>query len=267
MKRLLDGEETGDPVRVLMLGWEFPPFISGGLGTACHGLTRALARRDMEILFVLPTALGAEAGALPAAWPAEESAISRQPHGAITFKAVPSAITSPYVCTGAPARRQATARLPCQGSSCRCGRSSVPACRAPPGRASSGRRGRPCGVCTRRTPCSTHRRPRPLWASGPPPGRNATERRASLERTNAEADLWDTGKAAIAGDVSDAPSESAGAVAAGYRRERAARGTGDCLAVRLRGGQEGPVAEFASRACRPGQRPGSNACLYPHFGW
>jgi len=98
-------------VRVLMLGWEFPPFISGGLGTACQGLTRALARLDMEILFVLPTALGAEAGALPAAWPAEGSAISRQPHGAVTFKAVPSAITSPYVCAGG------AARLPCQGGS------------------------------------------------------------------------------------------------------------------------------------------------------
>ena len=96
-------------MRVLMLGWEFPPFISGGLGTACQGLTRALARLDMEILFVLPTALGAEAGALPAAWPAEGSAISRQPHGAVTFKAVPSAITSPYVCTGAAARGPAQA--------------------------------------------------------------------------------------------------------------------------------------------------------------
>jgi glycosyltransferase involved in cell wall biosynthesis len=97
-----------------MLGWEFPPFISGGLGTACQGLTRALARLDMEILFVLPTALGAEAGALPAAWPAEGSAISRQPHGAITFKAVPSAITSPYVCAGGAARRPALGG-PCQG--------------------------------------------------------------------------------------------------------------------------------------------------------
>ncbi|MEI6274080.1 MAG: glycogen/starch synthase, partial [Phycisphaerae bacterium] len=28
--------------RVLMLGWEFPPFITGGLGTACYGLTKAL---------------------------------------------------------------------------------------------------------------------------------------------------------------------------------------------------------------------------------
>ena len=37
-----------------MFGWEFPPHISGGLGTACYGMTRALARRGAEILFVLP---------------------------------------------------------------------------------------------------------------------------------------------------------------------------------------------------------------------
>lgn len=41
-------------MRVLMLGWEFPPFITGGLGTACHGLTRALDRRGVEVTFVLP---------------------------------------------------------------------------------------------------------------------------------------------------------------------------------------------------------------------
>lgn len=41
-------------MRVFMLGWEFPPFIAGGLGTACYGLTRALDRMGQEILFVLP---------------------------------------------------------------------------------------------------------------------------------------------------------------------------------------------------------------------
>jgi glycogen(starch) synthase len=41
-------------MRVLMLGWEFPPFITGGLGTACHGLTKALDRRGAEVTFVLP---------------------------------------------------------------------------------------------------------------------------------------------------------------------------------------------------------------------
>ncbi|MCL1985691.1 MAG: glycosyltransferase [Betaproteobacteria bacterium] len=41
-------------MRVLMLGWEFPPHISGGLGTACFGMTQALARTGTEIIFVLP---------------------------------------------------------------------------------------------------------------------------------------------------------------------------------------------------------------------
>lgn len=31
-------------VRVVMLGWEFPPEINGGLGVACHGLASALAK-------------------------------------------------------------------------------------------------------------------------------------------------------------------------------------------------------------------------------
>lgn len=37
-----------------MLGWEFPPRIAGGLGTACHGLTRALDRLGHEVCFVMP---------------------------------------------------------------------------------------------------------------------------------------------------------------------------------------------------------------------
>lgn len=41
-------------MRVVMLGWEFPPYISGGLGTACYGLTKALDRAGHEVLFVLP---------------------------------------------------------------------------------------------------------------------------------------------------------------------------------------------------------------------
>jgi len=41
-------------MKVLMFGWEFPPHLSGGLGTACYGMTRALASRGTEIFFVLP---------------------------------------------------------------------------------------------------------------------------------------------------------------------------------------------------------------------
>src|SRR3989344_4224662 len=41
-------------MRVLMFGWEFPPYNSGGLGVAREGLARALAKEDVAILFVLP---------------------------------------------------------------------------------------------------------------------------------------------------------------------------------------------------------------------
>lgn len=48
-------------MKVLMFGWEFPPHISGGLGTACYGLTKGLSTLgDMEILFVVPKAFGDE---------------------------------------------------------------------------------------------------------------------------------------------------------------------------------------------------------------
>ena len=45
---------TGRPPKVVMLGWEFPPFITGGLGTACHGLTRAMSAMGVDVTFVLP---------------------------------------------------------------------------------------------------------------------------------------------------------------------------------------------------------------------
>lgn len=48
-------------MRILMFGWEFPPHISGGLGTACYGLTKGLARlKDINVTFVVPKAFGDE---------------------------------------------------------------------------------------------------------------------------------------------------------------------------------------------------------------
>ncbi|UCD48875.1 MAG: glycosyltransferase family 4 protein [Phycisphaerales bacterium] len=47
-------------MKVFMLGWEFPPFISGGLGTACYGLTKAMDRLGIEITFVLPKMIESE---------------------------------------------------------------------------------------------------------------------------------------------------------------------------------------------------------------
>ena len=37
-----------------MLGWEFPPFISGGLRTACYGLTKAMSKLGLHVTFVVP---------------------------------------------------------------------------------------------------------------------------------------------------------------------------------------------------------------------
>jgi glycogen synthase len=47
-------------MKVLMFGWEFPPHISGGLGTACFGLTKALSKQNLNLLFVVPKAYGDE---------------------------------------------------------------------------------------------------------------------------------------------------------------------------------------------------------------
>jgi len=41
-------------MRVLMFGWEFPPVVSGGLGTACYGITKALTTLGNPVLFVMP---------------------------------------------------------------------------------------------------------------------------------------------------------------------------------------------------------------------
>lgn len=43
-----------------MFGWEFPPHIAGGLGTACYGMTRGLARNGVGVIFVMPHASGDE---------------------------------------------------------------------------------------------------------------------------------------------------------------------------------------------------------------
>ena len=61
------GAQTRDEIRevmkmrVFMLGWEFPPHISGGLGTACFGLTKALDELGVRVSFVMPQAIPLEA--------------------------------------------------------------------------------------------------------------------------------------------------------------------------------------------------------------
>ena len=48
-------------MKVLMFGWEFPPNISGGLGTACYGLTKGLSSLDgIDLTFIVPKVYGNE---------------------------------------------------------------------------------------------------------------------------------------------------------------------------------------------------------------
>jgi glycosyltransferase involved in cell wall biosynthesis len=50
-------------MKILMFGWEFPPHISGGLGTACHGLVKGLSGLpDIQLTFVVPKSWGDETG-------------------------------------------------------------------------------------------------------------------------------------------------------------------------------------------------------------
>ncbi len=116
-------------MRVFMLGWEFPPFISGGLGTACFGLTRGLDQLGTEVTFVLPRAVdeslsshvelvtpSSEAGARPGT-----SFVMPASFAHIRFRTV-EATLRPYVSpgldddddeatTGKAAKRKANARL------------------------------------------------------------------------------------------------------------------------------------------------------------
>lgn len=46
--------------KILMFGWEFPPYNSGGLGVACQGLVNGLASAGAAITFVLPRRLNCQ---------------------------------------------------------------------------------------------------------------------------------------------------------------------------------------------------------------
>jgi glycogen(starch) synthase len=91
-------------MRVFMLGWEFPPFISGGLGTACYGLTKAMSGLGTEILFVLPRPvtspfsthvklLSPRAGS-PLESPVTEFRLDEFEH--VSFRAIQSKMGDPY---------------------------------------------------------------------------------------------------------------------------------------------------------------------------
>ncbi len=41
-------------MKILMLGWELPPYNSGGLGIACYQLCKSMSKKDVDIEFILP---------------------------------------------------------------------------------------------------------------------------------------------------------------------------------------------------------------------
>lgn len=51
-------------MKVLMFGWEYPPLITGGLGTACYGLSQSLSRLVEKVTFVLPRIKGTVDGGI-----------------------------------------------------------------------------------------------------------------------------------------------------------------------------------------------------------
>ena len=103
-------------MRVFMLGWEFPPFISGGLGTACYGLTKALSGQQIDVTFVLPKAIGPDytshvrllspqsprpvEGAESPQSMASRHELDPVEFANVQFKAVPSRMVSPYQSAG-----------------------------------------------------------------------------------------------------------------------------------------------------------------------
>jgi glycosyltransferase involved in cell wall biosynthesis len=81
-------------IKVLMLGWEFPPFISGGLGTACYGLTRAMENMNVNITMLLPVGTWGSDGNFYNCF--ELHAAEDENPVNITFKPVPSRLPNPY---------------------------------------------------------------------------------------------------------------------------------------------------------------------------
>jgi len=49
--------QTNQNMRVLMFGWELPPYNTGGLGVACYGLARGLSHQGVGVSFALPRQL------------------------------------------------------------------------------------------------------------------------------------------------------------------------------------------------------------------
>lgn len=113
-------------MRIVMLGWEFPPYIAGGLGVACYGLTKALDRLGHQVLFVLPRPI--ERGTASSimrmvqsnggGWRMQGEMVEA-PDGTparefsnVTFRAVPATLSSPYPQSDTPTAHAPEAQTP-----------------------------------------------------------------------------------------------------------------------------------------------------------
>lgn len=99
-------------MKVLVLGWEFPPLIRREMGRACYRLSRAMTRLKVEPLLLLPMAMGNDEGAgyVPAGTvPSARVQPPRQErHSTRTsFRAVPSWLSIPYEPPGLPSQTRA----------------------------------------------------------------------------------------------------------------------------------------------------------------
>src|ERR1044071_1544339 len=91
-------------MRGFMLGGGFPPFIRGGLGTACYGLTKAMSGLGTDVMLVLPrpvatpfsthVRLVSPRPGSPLASPSTEFRLDEFDH--VTFRAVDAQMTDPY---------------------------------------------------------------------------------------------------------------------------------------------------------------------------
>jgi glycogen synthase len=105
-------------MRVFMLGWEFPPFISGGLGTACYGLTKAMSGIGTDVMFVLPrpvatpfsthVRLVSPRPGSALAGPATEFRLDEFEN--VTFRTVNAGLSNPYNTPADYAKERAAAR-------------------------------------------------------------------------------------------------------------------------------------------------------------
>ncbi len=104
-------------MRIFMLGWEFPPYISGGLGTACEGLTRGLTQKGAQITFVLPRSVNGGPSPTVKVLSPRQVRLARQRAAEesarkISFHVVPTTLSTPYQATAAVAGESAAPSSP-----------------------------------------------------------------------------------------------------------------------------------------------------------